>query len=77
MLKVCKKILSKITIKKIIFPQIYCVSPRLIRNPWAFIPLFFIFFLYNIVCLSIYFIALFLIFCALFLVEKLKKIMKQ
>ena len=75
--KSLKKLLSKITIKKILFPQIFCVKPSIIKNKWVFIPLCVIFFLYNLAALSIYCIAIFFIFCYLFLSEKLKNIKKQ
>ena len=68
------KILTKINIRKIIFPQVFCLKPQVIRNPWVFFPIFVLCFPYNIVVLSIYFISVFLAFCVLFLYEKWKNI---
>lgn len=77
LVKKLKILLSKITIKKILFPQIFCVKPSVIKNPWVFIPLCGIFFLYNLVALCIYSSVIILAFGYLFLSEKLKNIKKQ
>jgi len=71
------KIFAKINIRKIIFPQVFCLKPQIIRNPWVFLPICVLCFPYNIAAFSIYFVAVFLAFCVLFLYEKCKNINNQ
>jgi|TARA_R110000823_G_scaffold309032_3_gene433004 hypothetical protein len=72
-----KKIFFKINFKSIILPQIYFLRPKIIRNPYLFIPICIIITPYSVVAFVVYFAIILTILCVLMLLEKLKNITKK
>tara|TARA_R100001129_G_C5101620_1_gene184433 strand:- start:71 stop:271 length:201 start_codon:yes stop_codon:yes gene_type:complete len=63
--------------KKIIFPQVFLLSPKIIRNPWLFFPICIVFLPYNCIAMLISIILFFLVFGVFFLKGILKKIIAK
>jgi hypothetical protein len=72
-----KKLFSKINFKTILLPQIYLLNPKIIRNPYIFIPICIVLFPYNVIGSIVYFVIILLILMLLVLGEKIKNIFKS
>jgi len=72
-----KKLFSKINYKTILLPQIYLLNPKIIRNPYIFIPICIVLFPYNVIGSIVYFVIILLILMLLVLGEKIKNIFKS
>tara|TARA_R100000988_G_C3856383_1_gene97268 strand:- start:196 stop:423 length:228 start_codon:yes stop_codon:yes gene_type:complete len=72
-----EKLLDKINLWYIIFPQIFFLTYKNGALKWLFIPACLVFFLYNLLTFCIYWGIIILTFGVFFIYEKLKNIMKQ
>jgi len=71
-----KKLFFKINYKTLLLPQIYLLNPKIIRNPYIFIPICVVLFPYNVVAITMYLVIILLILVLLVLGEKIKNIFK-